>query len=281
MKFVPRRPHKNVNITPTSPLRDFLVMLGGLVVVFVSVYVLLGLGVDLLVPRISPEMEKRLGGYLQVPWTGTGDFPEQEAQVQELLDRIQQRCGNLPYQLDVMVAESQMINALALPGGRVVVLTGLLENVRSENELAFVLGHEMGHFESRDHLSELGRGLIFMALSAGVFGPDSSLGKKLGRLLQVSELSFSRKHETMADEYALDIQNCVYGHVAGATDFFEHAARLEEKRFTGHYLSTHPESARRISRLNDLAVDRAYERGGEKIPVDFKFKETEKSVPGD
>jgi Zn-dependent protease with chaperone function len=279
MKYIPRLPGKNVNVTPTSPLRDFMMMLGGLALLFVGSYVFLGLAVDFMVPRISPEMEQMLGDYLQTKWANSEKYPEQEEQLQGLLDRIQGQCGDLPYQLDVEVAESEMINALALPGGRVIILTGLLENVTSENELTFVLGHEMGHFANRDHLSELGRGLVFMALSAGVFGPNSYIGKQVGKLLQVSELSFSRQHESMADEYALDIQNCVYGHVAGATDFFELTGRLEKKQFTGHYLSTHPESSQRIASLKDLAMERGYVRSGEKIPFTVVLPVKEGVVP--
>lgn len=73
----------------------------------------------------------------------------------------------------------------------------------------------------------------------------------------------------MADEYALDIQNCVYGHVAGAADFFEHTGRLEKKQFTGHYLSTHPESSQRIENLNDLALEHGYVQSGERKPFAY------------
>lgn len=269
MKYIPRLPEKNVNVTPTSPLRDFMMMLGVLALLFAGGYVFLGLVVDFMVPRISPETERRLVQYLKTRWTKTTEYNEQQAQVQSLLDRIQQQCGNLPYPLEVEVAQSEMINALALPGGRVVILTGLLEHITSENELTFVLGHEMGHFANRDHLSELGRGVVFMVLSAGVFGPNSYMGKQAARLLQVPELSFSRHHESMADAYALDIQNCVYGHVAGATDFFAHTAQLEQKRFAGHYLSTHPESSRRVMKLNTLALELGYIQSNDKIPFMF------------
>lgn len=279
MKYIPRLPKTNVNVTPTSPIRDFLLMLGGLALLFVGVYVFLGLLVDFMVPRISPETEQRLSNYLQTKWPKNGDNHEQMVQVQDLLDRIQKQCGNLPYQLEVEVVESEMINALALPGGRVVVLTGLLEKITSENELTFVLAHEMGHFANRDHLSELGRGMVFMALSASVFGPNSYFGKQAAKLLRVSELSFSRQHESKADAYALDIQNCVYGHVAGATDFFGHTAELEQDRFTGHYLSTHPESHERISSLNKLAVERGYVKRDDKVPFKFVAPASKGSAP--
>ena len=44
------------------------------------------------------------------------------------------------------------MNAVALPGGNIVVFAGLLKEIKSENELAMILGHELGHFAHRDHL---------------------------------------------------------------------------------------------------------------------------------
>lgn len=248
---------------------------------FVVVYVVLGMTVDYMVPRISPETEKHLGDFLKEKWADSGEYPEQKKQLQGLVNRLYAKCGELPYQLEVNVAESDAINALALPGGRIIILTGLLEKVETENELTFVLAHEMGHFANRDHLSELGRGLVFMAMSVGLFGPNSYVGQQVGKLLQVSEMSFSRKHESMADDYALDMQNCFYGHVAGATDFFEHTKQLEEESFTGHYLSSHPRTKERISALHDLSRKRGYDQNGEKVAFSMKFPAKKEESSGD
>ena len=207
MKYIPRLPKQNVNVTRTSPVRDFFVMLSGVALLFGFVYVALGLAVDFVVPRISTETEMLLGDLLQEKWSDSDEYNEQTKQLQGLLDNIQEKCGKLPYQLEINVAENDAINALALPGGVIAVFTGLLEKVKTENELTFVLAHEMGHFSNRDHLSELGRGVVFMAMSVGLFGPNSYIGQQVGNLLRVSEMSFSRKHESMADHYALAIQN--------------------------------------------------------------------------
>jgi len=272
MKYLPRRPRTNVNVTPTSPLRDFFFMLGGLILALMVTYALLGVLVDFIALRISPAMERNLSGFLG---RVNGAVPSSSAEgmaLQMIVDKMQQQCIDLPYTLQVEVADSDLINALALPGGRIVVFSGLLEEAQSENELVFVLSHEMGHFFNRDHLSGLGRGLVFMLLSVSIFGPDSMVGEKIGSLLKVSEFRFSRKHETMADEYALDALNCYYGHVAGATSFFKHTSTVEEKKFTGHYLSTHPLSDQRIARLVEWAEEKGFKQTGELVP--FMLSET-------
>lgn len=267
MQYIPRLPEKNVNVTPTSPLRDLLVMLGGSMLVLALVYIALGVAVDLLVPQITPEMEAQFSGYFSSMRPGGEVKDDASKPLQQLADRIQQQCVDLPYSLNVEVVDDQTVNALAMPGGNVVIFSGLLEAAESENELAFVLAHEMGHFVNRDHLTSMGRGLVFVVLSSAVFGSDSVIGKRVGEMLMLSELGFSRQHETMADTFALQTVNCFYGHVAGSTSFFEHTGEMAEERFAGHYLSSHPLHLQRVTELKKLAVEQGFRTEGELKPV--------------
>ena len=73
--------------------------------------------------------------------------------LQTLLDRVALHWPESPYAFHAVVWEASQPNAFALPGGWVAVTTGLLEGAGSENELAFVLGHELGHF--RGHVRPL------------------------------------------------------------------------------------------------------------------------------
>ncbi len=266
MKYIPRRPLTNVNVTPTSPLRDFFFMIGGLLLALMGVYVLLGVLVDFIAPRISPETERQLSGFIEGVYDDETLSSPDIKTLQMIVDGIQQQCTDLPYSLQVEVVDDEMINALALPGGRIILFSGLLKEAASQNELAFVLSHEIGHFYNRDHLSGLGRGLVFMVLSTSVFGPNSLIGERISRMLKVSELGFSRKHETMADDFALDAMNCYYGHVAGATSFFKHTSTVQEGKFIGHYLSTHPLGEKRITHLIDRAEAKGYSQAGKLVP---------------
>jgi len=255
MKYTPRQPETNVNVTPTSPLKEFLVLSGSLLAITVAVYFLLGFAVDLIIPHISPETEKKMSvifGNLAEKETA---FPEKQRKLQALLDTIQCDCAKLPYDFKIHIKEADTVNALAIPGGHIIVFTGLLDKVASENELAYILGHEIGHYAKRDHLRGLGRALIFMTISAVLFGTDSSIGNMVGHGLSISEMSFSRKQETMADEFGLTMLNCTYGHVGGATDFFFRISKEKDPSIFGHYFSSHPENQDRINHINRLIKD--------------------------
>jgi Zn-dependent protease with chaperone function len=266
VKYTPRELKSNVNVTPTSPLKEFVVLTAGILGIGVALYLLLGLAVDFIVPRLSVDFEKKLAGPFIRTFDAKDDIADQTANVQALVDDIQTRCTRLPYEFKVHVRKSPMLNALALPGGHILVFTGLLDQVSSENELAFILGHELGHYAQRDHLRGAGRALALMALSVFLFGPDSSVSDMLSQGLNITELSFSRKQETQADEFALQTLNCRYGHVAGATDFFEKIPQDQDPGKFGHYFSSHPENLRRIAHLKDLIRTKGF-RIGEPRPM--------------
>jgi len=264
MKFTLRLPEKNVNVTPTSPLRDFMLLLAGLIGILVGIYVVLGIAVDFLMPYISPEIEQKLAAYFS---EFQPDASEKNQIVQELTNSIQSRCAKIPYKLTVHVADLPIFNAVALPGGKILLFSELMKQMESENELTFVLAHEMGHFANRDHLRGLGRSLIFMTISVVMFGTDSKVGNFLGEWLNITEMSFSRKQENKADEFALDAVNCMYGHIAGMSDFFKKIGQDEETGVINHYFSSHDESQKRLAHLNVYGQSKNFSRKGDIRPM--------------
>ena len=224
----------------------------------VGIYFLLGLAVDLVLPHISMGLEKKIAKLVVGSLDSKGAASERERAVQSLIQTMQDRCARLPYEFTIHVRTAAPVNAMAMPGGHIIVYTGLLDKVTSENELAFVLAHEMGHYAHRDHLRALGRGLVFMTVSASLFGPDSGVSKMLAHALNITELSFSRRQETQADEFALETVNCFYGHAGGATDFFKKIPKAQDPGTFGHYFASHPENRRRISHLEDIVRSKGF-----------------------
>ena len=264
MKYTARQPKSNVNVTPTSPLREFFVLTGVLLCIVVGIYLLLGLAVDLILPRISIDLEKNMATLFIQSIDAKDANSEREDFVQSLIETLQARCAKLPYALKVHVREAPAVNALALPGGHIIVYTGLLDKISSENELVFVLAHEMGHYAHRDHLRGVGRAIVFITISSLLFGPDSSVSRMLAYALNITELSFSREQETRADEFALETLNCAYGHIGGATDFFEKIPKAQDPGKFGHYFASHPENRRRISHLRMIIRSRGFKLGDRK-----------------
>ena len=270
MKFTPRQidSETNVNVTPTHPLKELTLLLGGLCGITVLVYILLGLLVDVIVSRVSHETEQQLAALFVGMGSEREDMDDKTRAVQTLVDHLQERCVQLPYTFQVHVRDAATINALAMPGGHIVIFTGLLEKVASENELAFILSHEMGHYAHRDHLRGFGRSMVFMTVAASLFGADSGVSRIVGQAMGLTEMRFSRGQETWADEFALDALHCFYGHVAGATDFFRKIPKAQDPGAFGHYFASHPENQRRIDHLEKRARLSGFRRQ-EKKPLDI------------
>lgn len=262
MKFIPRRQSNNVNVTPTSAMREFLLLAGGLLAIILILYLSLGCAVEMIVPHISPRVEQSIAAHLLPQLADMKIDGARSRKLQPLLDSLQNYCANLPYHCTLRVVESPDVNALALPGGTIIFFTGLLNRLSSENELAFVLGHEMGHFSHRDHLRGLGRGLIFMLISTAIFGPHNQVNKLVAGFLNLSELHFSRQQETAADHFALEVLHCAYGHVGGSLTFLEKLAALK-KSHAGDisFFSSHPLFPERIHDLRNYSRQQGYENG--------------------
>ena len=233
-------------------------MASGLLAMIAGVYLLLGLFVDFLVPRLSMDVEEKIAAVFAVNVLETDEATDLTRPLQELVDGLQKRCAPLPYRVTVHVFQSDTINALALPAGHLVIYTGLLAEMSSENELAFVLSHELGHYVHRDHLRGFGRALVLMAGATVLFGSDSSLSQLIGQAMMLSEMNFSRKQETRADEFAIETLQCHYGHVGDGTSFLIKIPKDADPGRFGHYFSSHPETQRRISHLDHLIRDRNY-----------------------
>ena len=245
MKYTPRLPGTNDNAPGESMLRELATLLLGVTAVIVVIYMALGFSVDLVAQNLSPEMEMRVARLLAKA------IPETEATgesryLQGIVDRMDVSCGGLPYPVTIGILENDAVNAVALAGGRILVFRGLLDTVESENELAFVIGHEIGHFRNRDHLRALGRVLVVAALSSLVLGPDSRMDDVFGRVSGMLELGFSRSQETAADRVGVELIGCLYGHAGGATDFFHKMMNDKDASRFGSYFSSHPDAESRI-----------------------------------
>ncbi len=262
MRFIPRQSSGNVNVTKTSAIREFLILAGSLLAIILILYLILGFVIEMVIPHLSPRLEQAMAVNLLPRIVGSETDEAKSRELQPLLDRLQEHCTKLPYHCTIKVSPSPQINALALPGGTILIFSGLLDRVASENELAFVLGHEMGHFAHRDHLRGLGRGLVFMAISTALFGPHSQINKLAARFLNLTELSFSRRQETSADHFALEVLHCAYGHVGGALTFFEKLAASEHSRYNKiSFFSSHPLYPERLHELQAYSRQHGFGSG--------------------
>lgn len=263
MRHVPKQPRDDVNVSDTHPLVEASTLFVGLSAILVLIVVALVFLIEVALYFIPADREAALfRNWLPEDIVTVSPVDERLYQTQLLLDRLAFHWGDSPYEFRVEIDDSSDANAMALPGGLIIVTTGLLDQVESENELAFVLGHELGHYRNRDHMRALGRGVIFALLFAVTTGSDLS-----NVSINVADLtlrSFSRKQESSADEFGLELVYTQYGHVDEAWRLFERWDNGEDPLFdVVGYASTHPQPADRVEVLEAYARSRGWPVDGD------------------
>jgi Zn-dependent protease with chaperone function len=262
LKYVPRQPREGINVSDTHPLVEAGTLVAGLTAIFVAIVLLFVFLIEVVLYFVPAEKEAALyRDWLPIDLMTVSPADERLEQTQALVDELAAYWPDSPYDFRVEIDRSEVANAMALPGGLIIVTEGLLDQVESENELAFVLGHELGHFRNRDHLRALGRGVILSLFFAVTTGGDvSGLGVKVSDL---ALRGFSRKQELAADEFGLAVVHAHYGHVNEAWRLFERWDDSHDARFDiAAYTSTHPQPEDRIERLEELADSQAWDSEG-------------------
>ncbi len=245
------------NRNPPPSGKQLLILIGGFVsVIILIIWALINLFTALLVWLIPPKLEAQIGSVLIKEYEKKATKGIVEDTLNALQDRLEEKQQAKDRRdLKVIYLPEKTVNAFAIPGDRIIIFRGLLEKVKSENELMMVLGHEIGHFSNRDHLRGIAQSLSWQIVLSLVFGNNSGL-QSLGSLTAaVSQASFSQNQELAADRVGLDLLVGVYGHAGGAVDFFD---RLSKDTSPGalSFLSTHPDPAKRVEKLKQIIRNR-------------------------
>jgi len=248
MKFTPKQLDENVNVSKTHPLVELMWLVGGLILLVGGTFFLLGVTTDWAASKTPVKVENWLGN-LALNEFPAEQSPELKSRLDALLAQVPQDSPLHQYDFNIYLSDSDDVNAIALPGGRIVVFKGLLDQVESENELAMVLAHELGHFAHRDHLRGLGRGLGIAVVTALLLGENNSASGLISKAVLTFQVQYSQSQESAADQFGVDLLTTRYGHAGGATTFF---ARLAENAGSKipYVLASHPHPKNRIEALN-------------------------------
>jgi len=159
----------------------------------------------------------------------------------------------------VVFEDDESINAFAMPGGKVAIYTGLFKAIESDEELAFVMGHEIGHVMARHGGERMTQAL---AVAAGGYGVDQlakDQDKNTRRAIMMAYgagttfgfvLPYSRSHESEADQMGLLYMARAGYNPKAALQVWEKMARAGEgKKTPPEWMSTHPAHTTRTAKM--------------------------------
>ena len=172
-----------------------------------------------------------------------------------------------PYEIEILVVDSRMVNAMALPGGLIILYVPLIRLTETPEELAAVMAHELGHVIHRDPLRKMIRQMGIAATLALLRGDSSTLLENTIRNLL--DLKYTRDQESAADDFALETL------VAAGIDPIHFAAIMEKldpgkgggKSKLVKYLSTHPHSGERVEKARRASAQ--FASAGDDSTIDW------------
>jgi predicted Zn-dependent protease len=201
--------------------------------------------------RAAPEMEQQYGGL------------EADPQAQDLVQRVGQRivaqseAGNTEYQFAFhLLSDASTVNAFALPGGQIFITDALYNRLTTEDELAGVLAHEVGHVVARHTSESIAKGQLTQGLTqAAVIAaadPHSAGGAQTAQMIQLVgamiNMKYSRSDELEADRLGVRLMSEA-GYDPHALLSVMQILEQVDAGAPPEFLSTHPSPRNRLQEI--------------------------------
>lgn len=178
------------------------------------------------------------------------------------------------YRWEFNLVNDSSVNAFALPGGKVAVLSGILPLTQNENGLAFVMGHEVAHSVA-NHANERLSQLLIAEMGGAVLSEALNKQPQKTRQLALAAyglgaqvgilLPYSRLHENEADQLGLIFMAMAGYDPQTAIGFMERMMEMQKGQQPPEFLSTHPAEENRIQNIKEYLPEamKYYRKTGE------------------
>ena len=165
------------------------------------------------------------------------------------------------YQWEYKLVENKEVNAWCMPGGKIVVYSGILPITKDDAGLATVMGHEVAHALANHGQQRMSAGML---QQLGAVGTTAALGNTSAETQQIAMtaygavtqfggmLPFSRSHESEADKIGLTLMAIAGYNPDTAISFWQRMSAASGGQKPAEFMSTHPSDATRIANLKSL-----------------------------
>ncbi len=214
----------------------------------------------------------------QFPVLDRSQHIELYRQLEEIRDQLLSS-GELLYRNEFawemkVIDNDSIYNAFCTPGGFIYIYTGLIHFVESKDELAGIIAHEIAHGDQRHSTDQMTKTYGLRVIASILAGSDAELLANLG--VNLLGLKFSRSDEQEADEFAVRYLNDTDYNPKAFAAFFMRMEERGESMGPLQFLSTHPNPANRIEK-----IEKIWEETGSKTGRDHtaEFIRLKKSLP--
>ncbi len=164
------------------------------------------------------------------------------------------------YQWEVNLVDNKEMNAWCMPGGKIVVYTGLLPVTQDDASLAVVMGHEIAHALARHGSERMSQNMVQQGLGLGISAALSAKPAQTQEIFNtaygigssIAMPAFSRKHELEADHFGLMFSSLAGYDPRKAIGFWQRMSAASGGGKTPSLFSTHPSDEVRIAELQKI-----------------------------
>ncbi len=215
--------------------------------------------------RIPIETEKKLGeNFLGQMLTKDGtEIKSAELDSANLVFTNYIDSKEIP--ISIYIVDSKIVNAFSLPGGNLVIYTGMIEKLNSPESYYALLGHEIGHSAKRHVMKGLIQNSVVAIGFSLMFGDASSVLAGLGS--QLTTLSYNRDYEREADLYAIEQLERNHFSAKGMVELFDALKKEGDLPGSLEFLSTHPVTEERLAEAKKIVSE---QRDLKEIPEEMK-----------
>ena len=228
--------------------------------------------------KISISNEESLGEIIMEELTDRADFsvvkePAFDSAMHLITGRLLKSMDLTEYDYNILVVHNNQINAITLPGGNIIVFSGLIKFTSQPEELAAILAHEIGHVEHRHIVDKLLREFGLIILTSILGGGDAVLINELGKTIISS--TFGRKQESEADQYALQLLEKAQISPRAIASLFRKMNRENlDYNENLELIKSHPHNNARIKASLQYKVKEDFEEK----PFDFDWEEVKEAI---
>lgn len=189
--------------------------------------------------------------------------------IDEIKKRLESNIENKNFDLEIIVIDSEEVNAVSLPGGLIILYSSLISITENPEQLAAVIAHEIGHVVNRDSINALKRNIGLAIILSGIGGNDSSdLVKKI--IQNLINNSYSRKIEEDTDDFACQLLIKSSINPKNLEVFFKKLKEINNIKDKNllKYLGSHPDIDSRIEKARQMSE--LFRGEEEKFNIDWK-----------
>ncbi len=246
-----RKTRRKIVIGLVSVLTVFVVAVGSLF--FLKDYL-----IESLANKVPVEWEQAMGDKLFQTMSLQYNFIHNDSLQSELLKVASPLIKQIEKEgtkVEFYFVKDPTINAFALPGGKVVIQTGLIEHAKSWEEIMGVVSHELAHVTRRHHVRGIINNLGLYAIISALVGDITAIsGTLISMGGDLASLANSRDFETEADETGVNYLIAAEINPEGLVSFFNTIKQESSTQLEGYtsFLSTHPATNDRIEHLKEI-----------------------------